>query len=262
MTTTKGKFRQSFAWWAFANAETDAEALLRHAAEIGYQGVEMIPQEHWPLVRDMGLTIATFAGHQSIREGLNRRDNWPRIQKELREHIALAEKWGLPNLIVFAGSQPNEAGDLSGVETTAEHLRAIAKTAEDAGVTLVLELLNSKVDHPEYKCDRTAWGLKVIEAVGSPRVRLLYDIYHMQIMEGDIIRTIEAHGEHFAHYHTAGNPGRRDLDSEQELYYPPIMAAIAATGYDGFVGQEFRPKGDAVAALRHAFTVCHVPATD
>lgn len=252
-------FKQSFAWWAYAQPDTiEPETLLRHAVEIGYQGVEMIPQEHWPLVKDLGLTIATFAGHQSILEGLNRRDNWPRIEKELRESIVLAEKWGLPNLIVFAGSQPNEHGDPTGVEVTTEHLQKIAQIAENAGINLILELLNSKVDHPSYKCDHTSWGVKVVEAVNSPRVKLLYDIYHMQIMEGDIIRTIQTHHGHFAHYHTAGNPGRHDLDSEQELYYPPIMSAIAATGFDGFIGQEFRPKGDIIAALRHAFTVCTV----
>ncbi len=125
-------------------------------------------------------------------------------------------------------------------------------------MTLALELLNSKVDHPDYQCDRTAWGVQVCEAVGSPRVRLLYDIYHMQVMEGDIIRTIERHHAWFGHYHTAGNPGRHELDGTQELHYPAIARAIAATGYAGWLGQEFIPRGDPITALREAFALCRV----
>ena len=151
--------------------------------------------------------------------------------------------------------------DDTGAAITAEGLARVAGAAEDAGVTLVLELLNSKVNHPGYQCDHTAWGVRVCEAVNSPRVRLLYDIYHMQIMEGDIIRTIQRHHAWFGHYHTAGNPGRHDLDDAQELQYPAIMRAVAATGYTGFVGQEFLPKGEPVAALRHAFALCDRPGT-
>jgi hydroxypyruvate isomerase len=136
----------------------------------------------------------------------------------------------------------------------------VARAAEQAGVNLVLELLNSRVDHPDYQCDRSEWGVRVVELVGSPRVKLLYDIYHAQIMEGDLIRTIQHHHASFAHYHTAGNPGRHEIDESQEIRYPPIMRAIAATGYDGFVGQEFIPTGDPVAALRYAFEVCDVAA--
>src|SRR5262249_43456929 len=140
----------------------------------------------------------------------------------------------------------------------AEGLGGVAKLAEQAGVTLVLELLNSKVDHPDYQCDHTTWGVAVCRAVGSPRVKLLYDIYHMQIMEGDIIRTIREHHGLFGHYHTAGNPGRHELNQSQELNYPAIMAAIAATGYDGYIGQEFVPLGDPVAGLRAAFELCDI----
>ena len=129
----------------------------------------------------------------------------------------------------------------------------MAKSAEEAGVNLVLELLNSKVDHPDYQCDHTAWGLHVCQMVGSPRVKLLYDVYHMQIMEGDIIRTIRDTHPMIGHYHTAGNPGRNDLDEAQELYYPAILRTIAETGYTGYVGHEFIPKGDPVVALKAAF---------
>jgi hydroxypyruvate isomerase len=137
-------------------------------------------------------------------------------------------------------------------------LRRLARVAEDEGVTLVLEMLNSKVDHPDYQVDKTAWGLEVCRMVDSPAVKLLYDIYHMQIMEGDIIRTIREHHSYFAHYHTAGNPGRHEIDDTQELQYPPIIRAILATGYDGYIGHEFLPKGEPIAALKHAFEVCNI----
>jgi hypothetical protein len=143
-------------------------------------------------------------------------------------------------------------------EITAEGLRLVARAAEEAGITLVLELLNSKVDHKDYQCDRTDWGVRVIQMVDSPRVKLLYDIYHMQIMEGDIIRTIRDSHAHIGHYHTAGNPGRNEIDDTQELNYPAIVRAIAATGYAGYLGQEFVPKGDPVAALRDALARCQV----
>jgi hydroxypyruvate isomerase len=141
---------------------------------------------------------------------------------------------------------------------SAEGLRRVALAAEDAGVNLVLELLNSKVDHPDYQCDHTAWGVEVCGMVGSPRVKLLYDIYHMQVMEGDLMRTIAAHHASIGHYHTAGNPGRRDLDDEQELNYPAIIRAIADTGYDGYIGHEFVPKGDSIAAMKAAFDLCSI----
>ena len=164
-------------------------------------------------------------------------------------------KWRIPALIVFSGNR-NGLPDAAGIEHTAEGLQRVAKAAEQAGVTLVLELLNTKVDHPDYQCDHTAWGVDVCKLVNSPRVKLLYDIYHMQIMEGDVIRTIRDNIAHIGHFHTAGNPGRNELDENQELYYPAICRAIAATDYDGYVGQEFTPKGDPVAALEQAYKAC------
>jgi hydroxypyruvate isomerase len=175
----------------------------------------------------------------------------------LRANIRDAVQWGIPNLICFSGNR-NGLDDTTGAEITAEGLRAVARDAEDAGVTLVLELLNSKVDHPDYQCDRTLWGLGVCRMVNSPRVKLLYDIYHMQIMEGDIIRTITDNHATFGHYHTAGNPGRNNIDDTQELNYAAIMRAILATGYQGYVGQEFIARGDPVAALRDAFERCNL----
>ena len=252
-----GRIKQSVAWWCYVRGEMTPERLVRAAADIGYDAVELVEPAYWQLVKDHGLAIASIGGHDSLVDGLNRRENHARIARELRANLEQAVRWGIPNLICFSGNR-NGLDDAVGAEITAEGLRAVAKAAEDAGVNLVLELLNSKIDHPDYQCDHSAWGLQVCRMVDSPRVKLLYDIYHMQIMEGDIIRSIRDHHASFGHYHTAGNPGRNDIDETQELNYPAIMRAILATGYDGFVGQEFIPKGDTVAALRDAFERCNV----
>lgn len=251
------KIKQSFAWWAMARSFETPDALIKVAAQIGYAGVEMCPQELWQSVLDGGLKIITMAGHQSLTDGLNKAENHDRIEKEINDNLALAQKWGIPALIVFSGNR-NGLDDEKGKEITATGLQRVAKAAEDAGVTLVLELLNSKVDHADYQCDHTPWGVEVCKAVNSPRVKLLYDIYHMQIMEGDVIRTLRNNIDYIGHFHTAGNPGRNELDENQELYYPAIMRAIAATSYDGYVGQEFSPKGDPTAALQQAYDVCNV----
>jgi hydroxypyruvate isomerase len=157
----------------------------------------------------------------------------------------------VPVLICFSGNRDG-LDDEAGIENTARGLSRVARDAEDAGVTLALELLNSKIDHPGYQCDHTAWGLAVIERVGSPRVRLLYDVYHMQVMEGDLMRTIAAHGDAFAHYHVAGNPGRHEPDYSQEISYPAVYKTIAATGFAGYVGMEFIPRADPLVSLRAA----------
>lgn len=250
-----GRIKQSAAWWSFVRGALEPEQFLRALAEIGYEAVELVDQAYWPLVKAHGLKIATINGHFSIEQGLNRRENHDRIERQICTNLELAQQWGIPNLIVFSGNRDG-LDDRTGAEITAEGLRRVARAAEDAGVTLVLELLNSRVDHPDYQCDRTAWGVEVCKMVGSERVKLLYDIYHMQIMEGDIIRTIREYHSYFGHYHTAGNPGRHELDDRQELYYPPIMQAIRESGYEGYVGQEFVPTGEPIGALRQAFELC------
>jgi hydroxypyruvate isomerase len=247
--------RQSFAWWSFAQNTIDPENFIRNAAQIGYSAVEMIAPEYFSLTRDCGLTIVSITGHNSIEDGLNKRENHDRIEQEILANLELAQKWNIPNLICFSGSR-SHVDDEVAIENTAKGFKRVAKAAEAAGVTLLLELLNSKIDHPNYNCDNTPWGVKVIDLVNSPNVKLLYDIYHMQIMEGDIIRTIQKYHQYFAHYHTAGNPGRHDMDETQELYYPPIYKAIHATGYTGYIGHEFIPKNDALQALKVTFNVC------
>ena len=249
--------KQSISWWCFTQRGMTIERMVRIATDIGYEAIELVEQEHWQFIKDHGLAIASLKGQSSIEEGFNRREHHDRLEREVRVNIALAAQWDIPNVIVFSG---NRAGldDKTGAEITAQGLKRLARTAQGEGVTLILELLNSKVDHPDYQADKTIWGVQVCQMVDSPAVKLLYDIYHMQVMEGDIIRTIREHHAYFGHYHTAGNPGRQELDERQELQYKPIIQAIAATGYKGYLGQEFIPTGDPEVALRQAFEVCNI----
>jgi hydroxypyruvate isomerase len=251
---------QSFAWWCFVNRGAEPEALLSGAAKIGYKGVDLIEEELWPMARRCGLAISAVAGHGTLEDGLNRRENAGRIEKELRDSIAKARDWEIPVLICFSGNRGG-LSEAAGREQCAETLGRVAPVAEEAGVVLAVELLNSRVDHPDYQCDRTGWGVELCREVGSPAVKLLYDIYHMQIMEGDIIRTIQGCHADIAHYHTAGNPGRGQPDGTQEICYPAVYGAIAATGYRGFIAHEFLPVGDPLEGMRRAFEECAAACT-
>lgn len=245
--------RASFTWWSFADRGADARTLIAATAGMGYDGIEMAEEEWWPVIAEAGLAIASHRGHGTLEDGLNNPANHDRIEREILANIELAQQWGTPTLIVFSGNARGLSAE-AGIEQTVRGLNRVARAAESAGVTLALELLNSRVDHPDYQCDRTAWGLSVIEQVNSPAVRLLYDVYHMQIMEGDVIRTIEARHPAFGHYHVAGNPGRHEPDLAQELWYPAIYAAIANTGYAGWVGMEYIPRADPLASLQASLT--------
>jgi hydroxypyruvate isomerase len=249
------RLRQSFSWWCFANRGVEPDALLAGAAQIGYAGVDLIPEALWPNARRHGLAITAVGGHDSISEGLNRAENADRIEQELRTNIAKAREWKIPVLICFSGDRHGES-DEAGIKQCADTLGRVTSLASDAGMVLAMELLNSKVDHRGYQCDHTAWGVELCRRVNSPAVKLLYDIYHMQIMEGDLIRTIQANHEFLGHYHTAGNPGRGQPDDSQEIYYPAIYRAIAKTGYGGFLSHEFIPDGEPLAALKKAFDDC------
>ena len=257
-----GKIKQSFCYPLFHGDQT-LDELVGGAAEIGYAAIELWGRDGAPfdelceLAEKHGIVVASMCGHDSLPNGLNTRDNHGRIQEELHESIDIAAERGIPGLICFSGNR-NGLGDDEGIDICAEGLDRVKGYAEEKGINLNVELLNSKVDHADYQCDRTPWGVRLCEAVGSPRVKLLYDIYHMQIMEGDLIRTIRDRHEHFGHYHTAGNPGRNDMDETQEIYYPPVMQAIADTDYDLYVGHEFSPKGDKLEALKAAFDTCDV----
>ncbi|MCE0523869.1 MAG: TIM barrel protein [Methylacidiphilales bacterium] len=215
--------------------------------------------------RSKGLRIASMVGHEhssptlgSHSEAFNREANHDRLEAELRESIDIAVEHDIPGLIVLSGHRNRGESDLETLNICAKGLKRIAPYAEEKGINLNMELLNSKVDHPHYICDRTDWAVTLCEMVGSPRVKILYDIYHMQIMEGDVIRNLRKAIRWIGHFHTAGNPGRHDLDDLQELNYRGICHAISATGYDLYVGHEFGPKGDPLQALRAAFKTCAV----
>jgi hydroxypyruvate isomerase len=230
----------------------------RMIKRLGFGGIDLVDQRDWATVQAHGLAISTSNStlrRDFISKGLNDPANHAVILAELEAVIPAAAAAKIPNVIAMFG---NETGlsDEEAIGNCATALSRIAPLAERHGVTVILEMLNSRVDHRNFQGDTTAFGVAVCQRVNSPRVRLLYDIYHMQIMEGDVIRTIRNHGQWFAHYHTAGNPGRNDLDATQELQYGAIATAIAATGYTGWLAHEFMPKGDAEQALAEARDIC------
>jgi len=247
-------FKQSVTSGALAAL---SEKELQQVLEIGISGVELPPVADCPKWRGRGFAIASIGGHKSLQDGLNKKENYSRIVDEIRANLEAAKEFEVTSLICLSGNRDGKS-DEEGKANTIEILKTVAPDAEAAGVLLVMELLNSKVNHPDYHCDSTPWGVDVVTAVNSPRVKLLYDVYHMQIMEGDLIRTIQDNHQHFAHYHTAGNPGRQDLDDQQEIYYPAVARAIRDTGFTGWVGHEYRPKGNVVDSLREAFEACDV----
>ncbi len=253
----KGRIKQSVCRWCFGG--TPLDELCVKAKAMGIQSVELLNEDEWPVVAKHGLVcaVASYVGSNPIGKGLNRVEHHDAIIKELEERLPKVKAAGIPNQIVFSG---NRAGmdDREGLKNCAKGLKRITPLAEKLGVTIIMELLNSKVDHGDYMCDRTPWGVNLVNEVGSPRFKLLYDIYHMQIMEGDVIRTITDHSDAIAHYHTAGNPGRSNLDDTQELNYKAICTALAEKKYAGYLGQEFMPRGDAFAALRAAVELCDV----
>ena len=255
------RIKQSLCYPIFRPQDLSLDALFKIGAEIGYAAVEFWArgddyEQAIETAHKYGLVVASMSGHDSLPDGLNKRSNHDRIEAELRESIDIAAKYGSPGLITFSGNRQPFQSDLDAIDACADGLRRIAPYAEEKGVNLNMELLNSKVNHPGYQCDHTAWGVAVCEKVNSPRVKLLYDIYHMQIMEGDIIRTIRQNGKWIGHFHTAGNPGRNDMDDTQELNYAGICYAIAGTGYEYYVGHEFKPKGDLIEAMRTTFKIC------
>lgn len=244
--------RQSFAWWSFtAGREVDGPAFLRRMAAAGAEGVEMLPPDLWPAARDAGLALVTLTGHQPLEIGFNDPSHHAALCDTVRASIDQAAAGGVEKVIVFSGNREGRS-DADGIAATIEGLAPLADEARKAGVMLLLELLNSKVDHPDQQCDHTAWGAQVVEAVNSPALRLLYDCYHMQLMEGDLIRTLKARLPLIGHIHTGGAPGRRDLDDRQEINWPAIAGVLRHQGYEGWVGHEFIPRDDPEAALRQA----------
>jgi hydroxypyruvate isomerase len=250
-----GRIKQSAARWCYA--KIPLEDLARECARIGIKGIDLIDAPDWPVVQKHGIVPAMAPGAGSIANGWNRKENHDAHEKEFRDRIAVAAKAGVPNVIAFSGNRRGMS-DAEGMDNTVAGLNRIKKMAEDQGVTVCLELLNSKVNHKDYMCDHTPWGVEVIKRVGSPRVKLLYDIYHMQIMEGDVIRTIRENIQYIAHFHTGGVPGRHELDGTQELNYRPVAQAIADLGFAGFMAHEFVPTRDPLKSLEEAVKLCDV----
>ncbi|WP_420455982.1 hydroxypyruvate isomerase family protein [Rubrivirga sp.] len=252
-------FRHSVCRWPFG--EWPLDTLCGVAADLGIDSVELVQPSDAPTLAAHGLTCAMTAHPDALpdplRKGWNRAEHHDYLVPAYREQLEATADAGWPHLIVFSGNRDG-LDDAVGLETMAQGIEQVLPDADRLGVTLCIELFNSKVDHPDYMGDSTAWGLALVERIGSPRFRILYDIYHMQIMEGDVIRTVTDHLDAFAHFHTAGVPGRHEIDESQELFYPAIMRALDDAGFDGFVAQEFIPTGDPRAALADAITRCSV----
>jgi hydroxypyruvate isomerase len=249
------RLKQSVSRWCYGRIPLDD--LCEAAKSIGYKSVELLDEADWPVPKKHGLECAMANGFGKIPVGFNRPDNHDKLVADAEVMIPKAAAAGVPNIVVFSG---NRAGlsDGEGIANCIAGLERVTPTAERHGVTLCLEMLNSKVDHTDYQADHTAWGVQVVQGVGSPRLKLLYDIYHMQIMEGDVIATIRANFQHIAHFHTGGVPGRAEIDDTQELNYRRVMQAIADLGYTGFVGQEFVPKRNPLTSLKQAYEICDV----
>jgi hydroxypyruvate isomerase len=260
-----GRVRQSVCRWCFNS--TPLDTLCAEGKKMGLQSVELLQPADFAAVKKHGLTcamvsnpVADFGAIKvgTIPKAWNRREHHDTLVTAYEQQLKLTAEAGFPSLICFSGNREGMS-DEQGLENCVIGLKRIAPVAERLGVTICMELLNSRVNHKDYMCDRTAWGVELCKRVGSERVKLLYDIYHMQIMEGDVIATIRANHAYIGHYHTAGVPGRSSIDETQELYYPAIVRAIMDTGYRGFLGQEFIPKtADALAALADGVKICDV----
>jgi hydroxypyruvate isomerase len=260
------RIKHSVCRWCYGG--TPLEDLCVAAKDIGISSVELIMPDDIPVLEKHGLSCAMISfpvgktpdGTEvgCIEKAFNRLEHHDTLVEIYQPHLKAAAAAGAKNVIVFSGNREG-ISDEEGLQNCATGLRRLLPLAQELGLTLVMELLNSKIDHPDYQCDRSAWGVRLCETLGSENFGLLYDIYHMQIMEGDVIRTIRENHRWFTHYHTGGCPGRNEIDATQELFYPAIMRAIADTGYTGFVGQEFIPlAADPLASLRQGVEICSV----
>jgi hydroxypyruvate isomerase len=252
----KGRIKQSVCRWCYGKLSLDE--LAAASAKMGLVGIDLVGPKGFPTLKKYGLVgTMTPAGGGGIRDGLNDPGNHERYLKGIHEAIEATAAQGWRNVICMSGNR-HGMDDKTGLKNCAKALKQIAPVAEKAGVILNMELLNSRVDHKDYMCDHSEWGIELVKRVGSDNFRLLYDIYHMQIMEGDVIRTIEKNHSYFGHYHTGGNPGRNELDESQELNYVPIARAIADTAFTGYVAHEFVPTRDPLTSLAEAVALCDV----
>lgn len=251
---SKGRIKQSVCRWCFGRIPLDELAL--EVKRMGLVGIDLLSPGEFEEIKRHGL-VCTMTSSHGLAVGLNDPKNHDDCLKAINEAIEATAKEGWRNVITFSGNA-NGIDRKVGMDNCEKALREIVPVAEKAGVVIQMELLNSKVDHADYMCDNSDWGVELVKRVGSDNFKLLYDIYHMQIMEGDVIRTIGKNHAYYGHYHTAGNPGRHELDDSQELNYGPICRAIVDTGFDGFLAQEFIPTRDPLTSLAEAVTLCDV----
>lgn len=253
----KGRINHSVCRWCYN--DFSLEELCETARDLGLKSIDLTGPKEWPVLKRYGLTCAMPHGAGlGIERGFNNPELHDELVKSYTEIIPLVAEAGMKQIICFSGNR-NGLDDAEGIRNCAEGLRKVMPVAEKYNVTMCMELLNSKVDHADYQADHTSWGVEVCKAVGSEKMKLLYDIYHMQIMEGDVIATIRKYHPYISHYHTGGVPGRNEIDETQELNYPAIMRAIVETGYKGFVAQEFIPtREDKKAALKQGIEICDV----
>ena len=262
----RGNINHSVCKWCYP--KIDLDLLCAEGKKFGLTSIDLLRPEDFPTLKKHGLTCAMVSNPTvkgpggkdvgGITRAWNRKENHDGLVKAYQHDIDVVAEAGMSNIICFSGNRDG-MDDEEGLRNCAEGLKKIMAHAEKRKVTVSMELLNSKVNHPDYMCDLSKWGVALCEAVGSERFRLLYDIYHMQIMEGDLVATIRRHSGCFSHYHTGGVPGRNEIDDTQEIHYPAVMKAIVETGFKGFVAQEFIPKReDKMGSLRQAVEICDI----
>jgi hydroxypyruvate isomerase len=250
------RLKQSVSRWPYNKIALPD--FCRAVADMGLTAIDLLEEPEWTIARDHGLVCSMgYAGGGSIRDGLNVTANHDAIVRNFERLIPRAAQLNVPNVITFFGNRMGTPDDRAAANCVAG-LNRVKKIAEDHGVTICVELLNSRINHPDYQGDRTAFGVEIVKAVGSPRVKLLYDIYHMQIMEGDLIHTIRDNHAYIGHYHTGGVPGRHELDATQEINWPAVCRAIVDTGFTGYLAHEFVPTRDPITSLREAVALCDV----
>lgn len=250
-----GRINQSVSKWCYGKFSVEEMCVI--GKKMGLKAIDLLGPNDFPTLKKYGLECSMINTH-GLTKGINRKENHEECLARIRTAIDAAAEYKYPNVISFPGNRAGMPDDV-GVENSVIALKKIAGYAEKKGVTICLEYLNSKVNHKDYMFDNMSWGVEVCKKVGSESVKILYDIYHAQIMEGDIIRTLRDNKEYIGHYHTGGNPGRNEIDETQELYYPAIMRAIVETGYKGYVAHEFVPKNkDQIASLAYAVRICDV----
>jgi hydroxypyruvate isomerase len=253
----KGNINHSVCRWCYDAIPLDE--LCKGVKHIGFNAIDLVGPKDWPVLQQYGIYSSMCNGAEiSLTKGWNHTDYHPVLIKNYTEHIDLVAKAGYKNLICFSGNREG-MDEETGLKNCVAGLKQVLGQAEKQGVIIHMELLNSKVDHHDQMCDNTRWGVELVKRVGSEHFKLLYDIYHMQIDEGDVIRTIKNNHQYFGHYHTGGVPGRNEIDESQELYYPAIMRAIVATGFTDYVAQEFIPaKADKLGSLADGVRICDV----